>query len=85
MKKVCSMCREKKELKVSFEVKDNYGNITQSKEYIWNKEDGLPCEEAILEDMEECDCSFNESVNHCEGECIRFNEGEVLDLEVVNQ
>jgi len=66
--------------KCSFKVKDNFGNILESKEYEWTKENGIPCEEKILEDMEVCNCGFNESVNHCEGDCIRFDEGEVINI-----
>ena len=31
----------------------------------------------ILEDMEECNCQFNESVNHCEGECEMFGSSKI--------
>lgn len=36
-------------------------------------------EENIFEDMEECTCSLNESNNHCEGDCIRFDNSEITD------
>ena len=68
-----------RETKFIFIVKDNGGNICLSSEYAWTPEDGLPCEEAILEDMEECTCTLTESVNHCEGGCIAFDEGKVID------
>lgn len=29
-------------------------------------------EDSIIEDMESCDCSLNESINHCEGDCLKF-------------
>jgi len=31
----------------------------------------------ILEEAEECDCSMNESSNHCEGDCQRFFDSEI--------
>lgn len=37
---------------------------------------GMPPEN-VIEGMEECDCQFNESNNHCEGECIKFEGSEI--------
>jgi len=61
---------------MKFKVTDNNGKESFV-EYEWNKEDGVPNEEDILENMEECTCCLNESVNHCEGECVMFDEGKV--------
>ena len=36
-------------------------------------------EDKIFEDMEVCNCSLNESNNHCEGDCIRFDNSEITD------
>ncbi len=36
-------------------------------------------EEKIFEDMEVCTCSLNESNNHCEGDCIKFDNSEITD------
>lgn len=67
-----------REIIFKFVVKDNQGKIHLSKEYELG-EDGIPDPETILEDMEECTCSLNESVSCCEGECINFDEGKVID------
>ncbi len=34
-------------------------------------------EEQILQDMEVCNCPLNESSNHCEGDCIRFENSKI--------
>ena len=34
-------------------------------------------ESDILEHMEVCTCQYNESVNHCEGDCIRFENSTI--------
>lgn len=34
-------------------------------------------EESIIEDMEVCDCQFNESRNFCEGDCYRFENSKI--------
>ena len=34
-------------------------------------------EEEVIENEEECDCSLNESVNHCEGDCMRFENSQI--------
>jgi hypothetical protein len=39
--------------------------------------------EAILENEEECDCSLNESVNCCEGDCVKFDNSEITGYELV--
>ena len=62
---------------MKFTIKDNYGNQHISKEYIWNREEGIPPEEKILEDMEECTCSLNESDAYCDGSCCTFENGKV--------
>ena len=62
-----------------FEIKDNNGNIHTSKNYEWDKEKGIPCEEIILEDMEKCDCILGED-SRCEGDCIMFDKGEVIGI-----
>lgn len=36
-------------------------------------------EDQIFEDMEVCNCNINESNNHCEGDCIRFDNSEITD------
>ncbi len=64
------------EKKLRFKVTDNHGR-DHVVDYNWNKDDGIPNEETILEKMEECDCSLNESVNHCEGDCFKFDNGKV--------
>jgi len=61
-----------------FKVIDNNGKEHITKEYHWDKKDGIPYEEKILEDMEECSCSLNESNSYCDGSCCLFDEGEVV-------
>lgn len=61
---------------MKFKVTDNSGR-TQIVEYEWSKEDGIPNEETILENMETCNCQLNESTALCEGDCVKFDEGKV--------
>ena len=67
------------EIKIKFVVKNNLGKVELSKSYVWNKEDGLPNEEKILEDIETCNCLLSED-SFCEGGCINFDEGEAIDI-----
>ena len=66
---------------MKFKVKDNYGKVHISKDYEWNKQEGIPCEDMILDDMER-PCSnncANESTNVCD--CpSEFDEGEVIGV-----
>ena len=39
--------------------------------------------EGIIENEEECDCSLNESVNCCEGDCMKFENSEITGYEFV--
>jgi hypothetical protein len=64
-----------------FTIKDNYGRISTA-DYKWNKNDGIPDQETILENMEKCTCSLNESVNHCECE-PEFDNGEIVSVELL--
>lgn len=74
-----------REIKFKFVVKDNNGNIHLTQTYTYD-ENGLPNYEKILEDMEKCNCTLTESVNCCEGDCINFDNGEVLyKLQYVNK
>ena len=66
-----------REIKFKFVIENN-GKKYISAEYTLDK-DGLPDEETILEDMEKCTCSLNESVNVCEGDCIQFENAKVID------
>ena len=59
-----------------FRVTDNYGKA-HFVEYEWDKEDGIPNAEDILDRMEKCTCSLNEFVSCCEGDCISFDNGVV--------
>jgi hypothetical protein len=65
---------------MQFRIKDNNGNIHISKKYSWNKENGIPNEEQILEDIDNCSCSLNESNAYCDSSCSLFDEGEVLEI-----
>lgn len=67
---------------IRFTVKDNYGRVS-TVDYEWNKDDGIPDQETILENMEECSCSLNESVNTCECE-PEWDNGEILKVEYLN-
>jgi len=40
-------------------------------------------EEAIIENEENCDCDLNESVNCCEGDCVRFEHSSITGWEFV--
>ncbi len=66
-----------RDVKFKFVV-ENHGKQWISREYELD-ENGLPSEETVLEDMEECDCSLNESISVCEGDCVRFEDGKVID------
>jgi CDGSH-type Zn-finger protein len=65
---------------MKFKVKDNFGRIHLSKEYEWDKYHGIPDEETILEEMEECNCSLNENNPYCDGSCCIFEHGEVVEV-----
>lgn len=65
---------------MKFNVTDNMG-VVHLVEHEWTKEDGMPSEYEILEQMEVCSCQLNESNNHCDGDCINFDEGKV---EIIN-
>lgn len=41
-------------------------------------------EETILEDMEICDCKTNESNNHCEGDCMKYENAIVTGYQITN-
>lgn len=36
--------------------------------------------EEIIEDMEECTCSLNESNAHCEGDCVKYENSEITGI-----
>ena len=66
-----------REIKFKFVI-ESHGEKYISRPYILD-ENGLPGHEEILEDMEECTCSLNESVNVCEGDCLQFEDAVVVD------
>lgn len=66
-----------REIKFKFII-ENQGKKYISQAYELNNEDGLPDEEIIVENMEECTCVMTESVNCCEGECIQFEDAKVI-------
>lgn len=61
-------------IKFEFVVKNNIGEISISAPYTLEELLQID-EEIILQNMEVCICSLNESNNHCEGDCIMFDEG----------
>ena len=61
-----------------FKVIDNNGKEVTTKNYVWDREGGIPNEDKVLEDLEECTCNLNESDPYCDGSCFRFDEGKVL-------
>jgi len=40
-------------------------------------------EEYVIQNEEECDCDLNESVNHCEGDCNKFENSKITGYELV--
>lgn len=49
--------------------------------------DEILCEglsyDQIIEDMEECNCALNESTNHCEGDCLRYENSVVTSVNIL--
>ena len=68
------------ELKLQFIIDGHIGSNVYSIQDIIDKSID---EEKILEDMELCDCSLNESNNHCEGGCIKFDNSEITGVIIV--
>lgn len=66
--------------RMKFKIKDNFGNIHISDDYDWDKEDGIPNEETLLEHMDEnfCSCIPNENTSYCDCES-QFDNGEVIE------
>ena len=62
-----------KEIKFEFIVDGKYITSPYTLEEIME----IGGEEAILEDLEICDCQTNESNNHCEGDCVRFDNSKI--------
>jgi len=63
-----------RDVKFQFIIDDKY--LTQSYTIEEIIENGYT-EDEIIEREEECDCSFNESNNHCEGDCMRFENSRI--------
>ncbi len=62
------------EIKFEFVIDDQYLSRCYTLEEIID----LECRQCtILENMEVCTCSMNESNNHCEGDCCRFENGKI--------
>ena len=66
-----------REIKFEFVIKNNLGELKLSAPYTLDEILKIS-EEEIFENMEVCNCSLNESRNHCEGDCIMFDEGEFV-------
>lgn len=66
-----------REIKFEFII-NNEGTKCLSREYTLEDLMDSGDEYKILEDMETCNCSMNESTNHCEGDCLQFENSEVI-------
>ena len=71
-----------KKVSIYFKIKGNNGNIHNSANYSISELIKMT-EEDIFENMEVCNCSLNESSNHCEGDCVKFDSGEIVGYEIV--
>lgn len=63
-----------REIKIQFIIDNKH--LSQSYTIDEIIEEGIT-EDVIIENMEYCDCSMNESNNHCEGDCIRFDNSKI--------
>lgn len=57
-----------REIKFQFIIDNNKVSRPYTLEEILNTTDEVD----ILEDLEDCNCSLNESNNHCEGDCVKY-------------
>lgn len=65
-----------REIKFEFIINNNGKKHTSS---AYTLEDLFDKDESeILEDLESCDCQLSESVNNCEGDCIRFEDAVII-------
>ncbi len=70
---------EGKEIKIEFIIDGKHESAQYSISEIleMNPED-------VIESMESCNCQFNESNNHCEGDCLRFENSEITGFNVID-
>lgn len=69
-----------REIKFEFII-ENEGKIHLSRAYSLDElidSDHMISDYDIIEDMEECTCNLNESINYCEGDCIQFENAKIV-------